>query len=775
MKMLEFSEVLAVELEPVWEDNHISDLKILWTNRDDPGMFPLAVDAAIQNRISLKKIFDPLDARWLDAAESCLREGRAIKLSDYIKKTRTHLSARMSAEDGRLLVLVKDINNGNELLPLKRTRERVSDIGNSSAYRSSCLCDWYQAAGASSINWSENAAMILQCDQSCLPKTLEEFCSFFSSSLSADELSSMGAGQREERICQVDSDDAVHSYELTFQRAQEANSGPGSLWGTVLDVSKIERERHLAAEELERVTLLLSAINDGFWDVNIDKKEVYHSDRWYTMLGYTKDDFPLNHDPWPELLHPDEREELVAFVMDVINRGKTYYNEYRLRTKSGSYIWVAGRGKCVAWTSDGKPARVVGTQSDITDRKLAEQSLQEHLNQLDEMVRIRTDELASALKRAEEASSAKNEFLANMSHELRTPMNGIMGMAELLLQDEDLDERRRLYVETIKASSGSLLHLLNDFLDISKIEQHAMEVLRQSFSLRDVCRTINDSLLPMIGLKELSLVQHIDPKTPERVIGDGKKIGQILYNLVSNAIKFTDSGLVTIEIAPDDTRKEWIRFSVTDTGIGLTEEEQDYIFEKFYQTDSSLTRDHGGAGLGLAISRNLVRLLEGRGIHVTSSPGNGSSFSFSLPLPPSKQTLEISGGPDVDLASAPAAGKTLLIAEDNAVNALVVTELLKRLGCESLVVKNGLEAIKMIEAHHIDLVLMDCQMPIMDGLCATRRLRSMDTVRDDLPIIAMTAHAMKGDRQRCIVAGMDDYIVKPIDPERLYSVIIDHL
>nr|MDA3832290.1 ATP-binding protein [Spirochaetales bacterium] len=386
-----------------------------------------------------------------------------------------------------------------------------------------------------------------------------------------------------------------------------------------------------ALKNLERVDRLLEAIQDGFWDVDLKHSQVYHSKRWFNMMGFAPEDFPPNYDPWPELIHPEEREDVVAFVNKVVTEGREYYNEYRIRTKSGSYIWVAAWGKCIEKGPDGEPERVVGTHTDITDRKLAELSLQRHLAQLDDLVRIRTRELVEALEEAKAANKAKSEFLTHMSHELRTPLNGVLGISDLLLS-ENLDDKHKNYVSTIKKSSLSLLHLLNDILDLSRIEQGTIEPDTSTFSIAAVCNAVVQSLCSMAMEKGLELTVHVSSSVPQKVLGDGNRLEQILLNLVMNGIKFTKKGSVCIHAEPDIICRGFVVFSVSDTGVGITAEKQQYVFDRFYQVDSTLTRENGGAGLGLAICTQLVALLGGENMHLQSTPGEGSTFSFSLPL-----------------------------------------------------------------------------------------------------------------------------------------------
>ncbi len=514
----------------------------------------------------------------------------------------------------------------------------------------------------------------------------------------------------------------------------------------IRELQEVIRERERAEVELHKLSHAVEQSPSAVIITDLEGTIEYINPRFTEMTGYGREEVLGRN---PRLLKSGKQDaEFYRELWETISSGREWRGEFCNRRKDGEHYWELASISAIR-NPDGELTHYIAVKEEITQRKRAE------------------EELRRSMEAAEAANRAKSVFLANMSHEIRTPMNGIIGMLDLVLVTE-LTPVQREQLRMAKDSAESLLLLLRDILDFSRIEADRLDLESVPFRLRELIEEVMSIVAVAGGPKELEVRWEAAAGMPDTYLGDPGRLRQILINLLGNAVKFTDRGEVVLRVAPEPTEADdALHFSVSDTGIGIPADQLASIFSPFTQVDGTLTRPQGGSGLGLAICQRLVGLMGGR-IWVHSEVDRGSTFHFSVRLPRA-------GTPEPKPTAAPQESLRslrILLAEDHPVNQALLSALLRNQGHEVKVVSTGDEALAAVAAERPDLVLMDVQMPRMDGLEATARIREMEEgLERRLPIIAITAHAMKGDRERFLAAGMDDYVEKPIRTEVLFRAI----
>ncbi|MGZ9097050.1 MAG: ATP-binding protein [Micavibrio sp.] len=529
--------------------------------------------------------------------------------------------------------------------------------------------------------------------------------------------------------------------------------------------------RRVSAEESleeaeERLRLAIKGTNDGIYDWDIETKELYWSPQYKNLLGYEDHEIQASREMMDSLLHPDDREQLWEKTYKYLHRELSELScVFRLKHKTGHWIWVSMRGKAL-FDEDGKAVRLIGTISDISKLKEYEAQLEE------------------AKIHAEHANESKTEFLAHMSHEIRTPLTSISGVAEILLnQSKNFTDKQQQLIKVLNYSTTNLKELINDILDFSKIESGQLELEDKPFRLQDLFDEITGTMSIRAQEKGLRFTFNYQDVADTTFVGDKIRLRQILMNLIGNALKFTQEGSVEILAQKKDfDGTPALQIDVQDTGIGIDPENHALVFERFRQADPSVSRKYGGTGLGLPISKNLVESMGGR-IMLESELGKGSLFTVLLPLRIA-QTQDIGSPPPIrkTVVHQTRIGKKdvksrVLLVEDYEGNIALLSYILETLGCPFDVARTGLEGLNLWKEHHHDLILMDVQMPEMDGLTATKKIRRMESELGlpRTPIIGMTAHAFVEDKDKCTAAGMDTYLAKPIAEKDLIAEISRHL
>ncbi len=511
---------------------------------------------------------------------------------------------------------------------------------------------------------------------------------------------------------------------------------------TYQDVTHEKSADSLLQASEERLKLALDATGLGLWEYLAAKDEVYLSPSWQQILGYPAEPRWVPSVYLTTLAVHNGAEPFRAALVDLL-KGVTQHFcvEHEAVKASGVTIWLQTEAEVTERDAKGRALRVVGTTKNITERKREQRALQE----------------------AVEAATSAN--LATMSHEIRTPLNGVIGLARVL-EESDLPPRDAGYVRMINSCAKSLLGMVNDVLDFSKIDAGQMVLESADCDLHALIEETGDVFAARARAKSVTFTARIEYDVPRWVSVDAHRLRQILMNLLGNALKFTTHGGFTLTVATGRlARDRSLRFEVSDTGIGITPQDQAKLFRRFSQVDASSTRRYQGSGLGLAISRDLAALMGGD-IQVSSTVGSGSTFTLEIPLTPATAGERMLAPPT---PAPPMAAASILVVEDNAINQMVAKALLEKLGISDVTMaENGAEAVRLCAERSFSLVLMDCQMPVMDGFEATRQLRESGF---DQPIVALTAGAVSDDRDRCLACGMNDYLAKPIDATLLAGAL----
>ncbi|WP_334102669.1 hybrid sensor histidine kinase/response regulator [Methanothrix soehngenii] len=528
----------------------------------------------------------------------------------------------------------------------------------------------------------------------------------------------------------------------------------GKFFGSIVAVTDLT-ERKRFEDELKKSEAKNRALLDAIPDA------IFLLDKEGNFLDYRAPNSSILYAP-PEAfmgknIHSIMPQDLVELTMNNLGlarqSGKMQVFEYQLPTNGEIKHFEARINLC-------EGGDFLALVRDVTERK-------------------RSDEMLwKAKEETEAAAKAKSEFLANMSHEIRTPLNAVIGLTGLLL-DTDLTHEQRNYLEIVRDSGDSLLSVINNILDFSKIDGGMMELEHSPFDLRRCIESTMDLMVTRAAEKGLVLKVVLDDQLPTMLVGDASRLRQVLANLLSNAVKFTDKGFVEVSVRGNAIPEGFeLRFDVLDTGIGMPQDKLDRLFMPFSQIDSSITRRYGGTGLGLAISKRLVEMMGGR-IWAKSDLGVGSTFSFAVKVKlPCMQSVQHKVKDLIPVIKPPIEGHfqqarplSILLAEDNAVNQMVLLQMLRKIGYQADLASNGFDVLAALDRQAYDVILMDIQMPDMDGFEATRRILARFPKKKRPRIIALTAHALNGDRERCLEAGMDSYLSKPVKIEDLQSAL----
>jgi signal transduction histidine kinase/ActR/RegA family two-component response regulator len=525
------------------------------------------------------------------------------------------------------------------------------------------------------------------------------------------------------------------------------------LFGVFQDITKqkkVENELRAAREEAVsnslRIQIANSSTGMGVWEWDLINGSLYWDDWMYSLYDVPKDKFSGAFEAWETSVHPDDIKRAKALLTTAIKKTGSYDTQFRIVTSEGIVKHIKANA-LVQKDALGKPIKMIGVNYDITDK----------VNTMAVLEQEKTN--------AEAATRAKSAFLANMSHEIRTPMNAILGALQLLA-NSTVEQSLKPIVENATFSAKGLITIINDILDYSKIESEKLMLEYAPFSALDTLDTVKYELEDLVKQKGIDFAIEVAPEFVDGWCGDSVRVKQILLNLTSNAVKFTKEGAVTIKLNCIERNDQDVLYcQIVDTGIGMSKEVQARVFERFSQADSSTTRLYGGTGLGMAISLSLVKLMDGC-MHLESEEGKGTTITLELPL--SRAAIKEESADKTEDSMPNLQGMKILIAEDNSINQMVIESMLTPTGADLAMVDNGKQAVDYVLKNQVDLIFMDIQMPVMDGLEAQKHIQDYNR---EIPIIALTANVMSEDVARYLDAGFVTHIGKPVDLKALYQLL----
>ena len=536
-----------------------------------------------------------------------------------------------------------------------------------------------------------------------------------------------------------------------------ASGEPVRIYGVAQDVTQRKLSEIKLKESEEKFKELAENLAQVIW-VRQDERLVYINPAYEKVWGRTCQSLYDNPDEFIEAIHPDDKERILQAYLGENRTSKGMFDEqFKIIRPDGTIRWVWDRSLPI-YGENGRLTRCVGISADITEIKEYEDSLR-HAKDL-----------------AETANKAKSMFLANMSHELRTPLNGILGMAQLL--GMSLEGESKEMADIINTCGNNLINIINDILDLSKIEAVKARLVQEEFDIDSLVSEVDNVIQTLADQKRLEYNSNVDKEIRGHLVGDSGRLKQVLLNLLGNAIKFTQRGNVELSVRKGLISKDNLQlvFSVKDTGIGIADDKIGQLFAAFMQVDDSYTKNFRGTGLGLAISKQLVSMMDGE-ICVESKLGVGSKFTFSATFKFKADIIELIEVDKVDVPKVNSANTHVLLVEDDYISGMLIKRLCERKHINLKIATNGKQALEILEREDFEIIVMDIQMPIMDGYETTKIIRDMEKGNNyrHTPIVATTAYALVGDREKCIEAGMDGYLEKPIDAEKFYSILAKHI